>query len=303
MITKLQLTNWCCFSDFTIEFDPQVTVILGDNGKGKSAIQRALLWVAFNQWDGPADAFIKHGEDFAHVTLWTTKHQIERLKGKRDGKPVNLYRVDGADYKFDSVNRRTVPDAIASKLNLGADNFQVQRDPGYWFALSAGDCAKALNRIVNLEAIDQSLMSVATLRREAKAEESVCRTRLESWRDMASALDWVDTAQADLCTLEQVETDIALKHARIDGIERSTQEAGVIASLEKNAAQLILAGKKAIAAYQQAGTAQGGLSSLCGTIEALQNIQRRHKTAEQELGRQQASLKQYLAQGCPLCGK
>ena len=41
-IKKLHLQNFRCYRDFTLEFSPKLTVIVAENGKGKTAILDAL---------------------------------------------------------------------------------------------------------------------------------------------------------------------------------------------------------------------------------------------------------------------
>lgn len=303
MLKCLSLTNWCCFDRLVINFDPRCTVFVGDNGHGKSAIQRALLWVCFNRWDGPADAFIRHGKDFAHVTLWTHEHKIERVKGRRDDKAINLYRLDGQDLRFDSVNRRTTPDLVVAALRLGFDNFQLQRDPGYWLALSPGDCAKALNRIVNLEGIDTCLANITRDVRLAHSEEAVCAKRLESWQATATRLAWVDEAQNDLALIEGMEEGMARNSARIAQVERSQAEAATIARLEDRASSLILGGKKALTLYNQAATQQRKVEALESLIRDLVDADAMAVVVRTKLRLLKKKLDSVLKEGCPLCGR
>src|SRR6516225_3143706 len=120
MLKCLSLTNWQNHERRIINFDPLCTTIVGDNGAGKSAIIRAIRWVAFNEWVGKADGFITWGKETSHVRLWTGEHRIERIKGGGS----NLYVLDGHRYKFDVVNRRSPPDPVVGALHLGRDNFQ-----------------------------------------------------------------------------------------------------------------------------------------------------------------------------------
>ncbi|MBP1543513.1 MAG: AAA family ATPase, partial [Oscillospiraceae bacterium] len=41
-IRSIELTNFRCFEKERIEFDPQLTVLIGDNGCGKSSVLTAL---------------------------------------------------------------------------------------------------------------------------------------------------------------------------------------------------------------------------------------------------------------------
>ncbi|MGM9570424.1 MAG: AAA family ATPase, partial [Phascolarctobacterium sp.] len=41
-IESLKLKNFRCYDELDIDFEPQLTVIVGENGKGKTAIFDAL---------------------------------------------------------------------------------------------------------------------------------------------------------------------------------------------------------------------------------------------------------------------
>ncbi|MBQ9698966.1 MAG: AAA family ATPase [Acidaminococcaceae bacterium] len=41
-VSKIRMRNFRCYTDFTVQFSPQVTVIVAENGKGKTAILDAL---------------------------------------------------------------------------------------------------------------------------------------------------------------------------------------------------------------------------------------------------------------------
>lgn len=42
-LQSLELTNYKQFSDAKIEFDPGVTVVVGQNGEGKSNLLRSIV--------------------------------------------------------------------------------------------------------------------------------------------------------------------------------------------------------------------------------------------------------------------
>ena len=44
-INKMHLTNFRCFENFTIEFEDDLTVVVAENGRGKSAILDAVAVV------------------------------------------------------------------------------------------------------------------------------------------------------------------------------------------------------------------------------------------------------------------
>ena len=60
MLTSLTIKNFQSHKDSTLQFSPNVNVILGHNDSGKSAIFRAIDFVVFNSLSG--DSFVRHGE-------------------------------------------------------------------------------------------------------------------------------------------------------------------------------------------------------------------------------------------------
>ena len=41
-VSKIRMQNFRCYTDFTMQFSPKVTVIVAENGRGKTAILDGL---------------------------------------------------------------------------------------------------------------------------------------------------------------------------------------------------------------------------------------------------------------------
>lgn len=303
MLKTLTLFQWCCHADRTIDFDPLCTVFVGNNGSGKSAALRALRWLALGTWQAKADSFITWGRDHTRITLDTSTHSFARLKGIVDGKPTNAYILDGQTLRFDATLRRGVPGPVADCLRLTEDNFQRQRDRSFWFGLTSGELAKSLNRIINLDAIDQSLASIGKAVRDAKAEEAVAAKRLESLVQTEQSLTWTEQAWRDWCTIEQVEAAMALQSARIASIERSISEAAEVALIRDRALALVACGKSAVQTADELYTRHTKLSQGESLVYQAQKCATERQETRSQLKTAEALYEQYRAQECPLCGK
>lgn len=144
MIDSIHLKNFQAHADTTLVFDKGVNVIVGRSDQGKSSIIRALRWVATNRPSG--DAFIKNGESETTVTLTVDGKSITRTKGKG----TNSYTLDGVEYK---ALRSDVPSEIAELLNFGIANIQTQHEQYFLLQSSAGEVAKTINRIADLDSV------------------------------------------------------------------------------------------------------------------------------------------------------
>lgn len=200
MIELLQLQNFQRHSKFQVKLDPHITVIVGPSDAGKSSIIRALYWVAFNHPSGIS--FIKDGSKGSCVTVKTSKDTIKR----RRSKTVNHYEINGT--KLEALKRGEVPDRVEDALRLNKINFQLQHDSPLWLSESAGQVAKNLNEIVNLELIDNVLASLSKQLRSITSEVAVCSNRLNLASKDRERLEWVSDAEASLLEIEEVEKEL-----------------------------------------------------------------------------------------------
>lgn len=145
------------------------------------------------------------------VQLKVDNHTIRR---ERNGNE-NLYWMDGEEYK---AFRADVPPQIVEALNLSEINFQSQHDAPFWFNLTPGELARELNKIVDLEVIDQVMSSLASRIRKAKAEREVVEERLAEAKAEQKRLFFVPSLESDLSGLEKHRDKTASLAARRDAV-------------------------------------------------------------------------------------
>jgi predicted ATP-dependent endonuclease of OLD family len=208
VLESLRLKNWQIHQQRTIKFDPRTTTIIGPTDSGKSALLRALKWIALNQFAGPANSFIHWNAAFSKVKLRVDGHTIIRKKGKS-----NTYALD--DKEFKAIGDK-VPDEIANLLNLTDANFQSQFDAHFWISDSPGQVSRELNQIVNLNVIDEALASVASQARKTNAEIEICRERLASARQKRMGLAWTIEASTKLQNTQDAQDALNAHSLKID---------------------------------------------------------------------------------------
>lgn len=175
-LKSLKLSNFQAHKELVIPLSPGITSIRGPTDRGKSSILRALRWVCLNDFGG--DDFVREGAKKTIVTLETKDHTIIRTKGT--GGALNTYRLETAsgEDEFKSFGV-TVPSPIAALLQLDEINFQGQHESPFWFAETAGEVSRKLNRVVDLNIIDEVLSNIASEVRTATERKTVSEERLQ----------------------------------------------------------------------------------------------------------------------------
>ncbi len=110
MIRSIRLTNFMSHTDTTIELPDGLTVVVGPNNCGKSAIVEALRGVCENT---SSDYMIRHGCREARVTVTTAEgDEIEWIRRKAS----SAYRLNGVEYS--RLGKGGVPDEVRDALRL-----------------------------------------------------------------------------------------------------------------------------------------------------------------------------------------
>lgn len=117
MITRIELTNFMSHKHTVIEPAPGLTVLVGPNNIGKSAVVAALQILCHNE---SSTHVIRHGERecLIHVTT-DDGHTIEWRR-----KTSPSYLIDGQ--QFDRLGKGNVPDELHKALRLSkAEGFDI----------------------------------------------------------------------------------------------------------------------------------------------------------------------------------
>jgi exonuclease SbcC len=191
-LKKLVLENFQVHPKLSLDLDPHITCIIGPSDVGKSAVIRALRWLCQNVPDGAE--FIRDGTKQAIVTLQADGKTIIRTRGTE-----NSYQLGREEFK---AFGKSVPEEIIKLVRVDDINFQGQHDSPFWFAESAGEVARHLNRIVNLDVIDRVLADIAAKKREADQACKLLEERLKAAKQQKDSLQFVVGLNKELKILE-----------------------------------------------------------------------------------------------------
>lgn len=210
-LQSAHIRNFQINKDLEIKFSP-ITTIVGESDQGKSSIFRALRWVASNSPKG--SSFINWDAKETSVTLESKSGSVTR----RRGKSVNTYEVNG--HKLESFGNNPPEEALKA-LGLSSINFQGQYDSPFWFTLSPGEVSRSLNKIVNLNKIDETLSAADSIVKKSKMRMEIKREELKSKKEERKRLSYVKDMYSDFRKIELAEEylkKISEKEATIEKI-------------------------------------------------------------------------------------
>jgi len=150
MIKSVNIFNFQSHRKTKLFFNPFVNVIEGESLNGKTAIIRAIRWVLFNRPLG----FNFHSnfakEKYTSVEIEFDDGTVELIKDKNKS-----YYVLNGDYENTyQAMKGNLPDKIKSLMNVDEINIQRQLDSPFLITGSAGEIARMINNITNLEKVD-----------------------------------------------------------------------------------------------------------------------------------------------------
>ena len=214
MLEQLILREFQCHRRLVVDLNHSVVVLTGSSDAGKSTVIRSIKWLATNR---PAGTGFIHrgGETDEGRTASAHLHVDGRAVKRVRGKGRNAYRIDGRSLKAFGAG---VPEPVERLLNLGSINFAGQHDSTFLFSLSPGECARALNEVINLSEIDRVQTRLAAELRKARATAEVCEARLGEVRTRRDALAWVPDAATAYAAVEARFAVVDSLRERVGGI-------------------------------------------------------------------------------------
>ena len=225
MITRIEIKNFQSHKNTVLDFKSGVNVFCGESDNGKTAIIRAIRWVAENRplgTDKLNSTWNDTFKDDMSVKLWLLDDiWVERIRNKslngyryfRDGKEVTL-EATGTD----------VPQIITDILRLNDVNFQFQMDPPYLLSMSASEASKYFNRIIHLDTIDDTLSVADSDKRSLNSEKKVVEVDINKYKKKLEELEWLDEAENIQIRVDKYNSLIWNKEDSIRNIEASISD-------------------------------------------------------------------------------
>jgi exonuclease SbcC len=173
-ITHLRLEGFQSHVNTNMELGPGLNVITGPSDSGKTAIIRAVRWIAFNEPTGEAFIHPAVGEATVTLTLDTgvtiSKH---RCRGR------TTYILAEPNREPQTYEKAEVPEEVTAALGISEYKFgdfsavlniAYQLEAPFLISEPASAGAKVLGKLAGTEAVDLAIKSAASQYRTANAD-------------------------------------------------------------------------------------------------------------------------------------
>jgi exonuclease SbcC len=277
---------------------PGLTVLTGPTDSGKTALIRAIRWVAFNEPAGETFVNQATGEAIVQITLGDgTIITKGRRKGGRTS--YHLVPVNGQSQLFEQAD---VPQEVTATLGITrqtfgdfetALNFAFQLDSPFMISEPPSAGAKVLGKIAGTEIVDQALKSVAKDTYGARQDKLQADKQIEQKTEELKEYDGVDQLkeQVEACeTLLQQFDQQCLKHESLS----------VLDSQKVRLEQRLAASEAELQRYVSLPIAEQSLQDVeagAQRLQLLSELTQRHGRLEGDVTRYEQELALYVGLG------
>ena len=108
--TALRLQNVRCFDEVEISLDPRLTVIIGENGAGKTTVAEVMASLSYGEDEGLRHFPLRHGKRTGHIALFDTDRRNPAAIWRHGGPWPRRQRLPDNRYLFAYGRYRRVYD-------------------------------------------------------------------------------------------------------------------------------------------------------------------------------------------------
>lgn len=223
-VESLELRNFRCFENITVEFDPQLTVLVGVNGTGKTALldgAAVMLSTILREFGAKARGFVSSDARLVAHDL-QSKESVARLEPQYPVSSTMKATLAGAPYWWRRERSRP-----SGRTTWGEKNSEVGRwIRGVWESSNQQPLAAPLLPLIGLYGVERVM--------SRKAGEEIARSRSGAYE---AALD----AASDLSRLSKYIRALTLDAftASTRGEDAATASRGQLAAIRAATNQVL----------------------------------------------------------------
>ncbi|TXK63676.1 AAA family ATPase [Bacillus subtilis] len=239
-ISRVQLKGFQSHVDSDIRLGSGLNVITGPSDSGKTAVLRAVRWVAFNEPAGEAFLNRAVGETEVSITLETGQVITKR---RRKGKTSYLLQQNEEE-EGSLFEKSEVPEEVKAILGIRKEtfgdfettlNFAYQLDAPFLISETASAGAKVLGKLAGTAAVDMAVKSVNKDTIAARNERSRATQDIEKINGELLKFAGVDEAKEQLELAQYVLDEAERKIERLSELKGLLETYGYQSQLLKSA--------------------------------------------------------------------
>ena len=210
-IKSVTLHNYRGYPDEVFSFVDGLNTIIGKSDAGKSALIKGIRFVTENdqsgnivsEWILNDKGKIIKGESCWVEIATMDDHIIHREINSKSSIDGNFYTIDGGK-PIGLTNGKTVPEDVLELLNLNEANLQSQFETHFMLNENASTVAKTLNKMVNLEIIDESIATINKIVRRIKKEKDASDVNIVTYTEKIEKFSFLEQMEIDVMALEEL---------------------------------------------------------------------------------------------------
>ncbi|KIS72332.1 DNA repair protein SMC6 [Mycosarcoma maydis] len=246
IVEKIELRNFMCHANFSIQFGPKLNFVMGRNGSGKSTILTALMIAlggktsSTNRGSSLKD-LVKKGESSATITVTMLNQGSDAFKPDVYGNTIVIERrilaEGGGSWKMKSGNGKVIAttkselESFCDFANIQPDNpihiltqdtarqFLGSSDPAevYKFFLEGTQLSQLVREYDFIETHVRSMKSALALKSGALEQlETLAQQALQQWqkvRETRGYQDKIDALDREFVWVQVQDAEAQLQHA------------------------------------------------------------------------------------------
>ena len=250
MIRGIKLVGFQSHVDTSINLTEGLNVITGPSDSGKTAVIRAIRWVALNEPQG--DAVVNQSVGYAQVTIITDTGVVTKVRNK--GKVRYEINIDGENISYD---KSEIPQEVYRILGINKTSFgdvevvlpfAFQLDAPFLISSPASFGGKVLGKICNADTVELAVK---------KSSRAVSQAN-DAKRQAEKTIEETKLALQSYDNLQEVEQQLQQCRELVIGIEKGIVNRDTLSKLHNSY----------IAAYEK-------LNAVRDTVHLLSEIPQR----------------------------
>jgi exonuclease SbcC len=198
IIENVKMENFKSHRNTSVDLGTGISIVMGENGAGKSSILEAVSFALFKQHSGKRmEQLIMNNTDKMSVTLTFQvngrRYRIKRDRSKKSGAHAKLGIMDGNNFMPMATGEKTVTEEVKRLLEMDGDLFLNavyvrQGEIADLIEKSPAEKKQMIGKLLGIESLEKAWKNMKILLDQYNGEKLKLEGRLETLKDLKNDL-------------------------------------------------------------------------------------------------------------------